>query len=208
MPQLSAVIEAYLISTGDGLSANAIQQYLKEQSANPEFRQTSEEQIHLCIHELNEYYEATGRSFTIIDTAKGWKFFTRAEFSDYLTPLHPRPKSTRLSQATLETLAIIAYRQPTTKASIESIRGVSSDSLVQKLLDAGLVKISGRAEVPGRPLLYSTTDFFYDHFGIKSINELPNAEDLQNLAWPTTFQQDESNDQLALGDYQQSTERE
>ena len=84
----------------------------------------------------------------------------------------------------METLAIVAYRQPVTKASIEHVRGVSSDSILQKLLDRELVKIAGRADLPGRPLLYGTTDFFFEHFGIKSIDELPNSEELRAVELP------------------------
>ena len=84
----------------------------------------------------------------------------------------------------METLAIVAYRQPVTKASIEHVRGVSSDSILQKLLDRELIKIAGRADLPGRPLLYGTTDFFFEHFGIKSIDELPNSEELRAVELP------------------------
>ena len=84
----------------------------------------------------------------------------------------------------MEALAIVAYRQPVTKASIEHVRGVSSDSIIQKLLDRELIKISGRADLPGRPLLYGTTDFFFEHFGIKSIDELPNSEELRAVELP------------------------
>src|ERR1700757_763658 len=93
-------------------------------------------------------------------------------------------RPTRLSAPALETLAIIAYRQPITKADIEAIRGVTVDGVMQKLLDAGLVKITGRAEIPGRPLLYITTQHFMEHFGLKNLDELPNASELREVALP------------------------
>ena len=84
----------------------------------------------------------------------------------------------------METLAIIAYRQPITKAAIEAVRGVACDGMIQKLLDRDLVKIGGRAELPGRPLLYETTDLFFEHFGIRSVNDLPNANELRKVKLP------------------------
>ena len=84
----------------------------------------------------------------------------------------------------METLAIIAYRQPVTKASIEAVRGVSCDGMLQKLLDRELIKIGGRADLPGRPLLYDTTDLFFEHFGVKSVDELPNSAELRTIKLP------------------------
>jgi segregation and condensation protein B len=93
-------------------------------------------------------------------------------------------RPTRLSAPALETLAIIAYRQPITKADVEAIRGVTVDGVMQKLLDAGLLKITGRAEIPGRPLLYITTQHFMEHFGLKNLDELPNASELREVPLP------------------------
>jgi segregation and condensation protein B len=84
----------------------------------------------------------------------------------------------------METLAIIAYRQPITKAAIEAVRGVACDGMIQKLLDRDLIRIGGRAELPGRPLLYETTDLFFEHFGIRSIDDLPNATELRKVKLP------------------------
>jgi len=122
----------------------------------------------------------------------------------YLEHLYPTPRASKLSQPALETLAIIAYRQPVTKASIESVRGVSSDGMVQKLLEAELIETSGRADLPGRPRLYSTTAFFFEHFGVKSIEDLPNSAELRNMAWPTQEQAKEEDDpQMQLGEFHQ-----
>ncbi len=102
----------------------------------------------------------------------------------------PRPLSRARSppssaRPALETLAIVAYRQPLTKSAIEAVRGVSVDAMMQQLLDRGLVRIEGRAELPGRPLLYSTTDLFLDHFGIRHLDDLPNAAELRRVKLPT-----------------------
>jgi segregation and condensation protein B len=96
----------------------------------------------------------------------------------------PEAKPTRLTGPQLETLAIIAYRQPVTRADIEAVRGVAVDSVVQLLLERSLIKIAGRADVPGRPLLYETTEYFLQHFGIKSVDELPNAAELKRVELP------------------------
>jgi len=98
--------------------------------------------------------------------------------------LYPEAKPARLSGPALETLAIIAYRQPVTRADIEAVRGVAVDGVMQVLLDRSLVRITGRADVPGRPLLYATTGYFLEHFGLKSTQELPNASELARINLP------------------------
>ena len=102
----------------------------------------------------------------------------------------------------METLAIVAYRQPITKAAIEAVRGVSCDGMIQKLLDRDLVRIGGRADLPGRPLLYQTTDLFFEHFGINSIDDLPNASELRRVKLPEPKEaaapSEEAERQLAL----------
>jgi segregation and condensation protein B len=90
-----------------------------------------------------------------------------------------------MSPPALETLAIVAYRQPVTRADIEAVRGVAVDGVLQNLMERGLVKISGRAELPGRPLLYETTGFFLEHFGLRNLEELPNAQELRSRHLPT-----------------------
>ena len=97
----------------------------------------------------------------------------------------PGAKAARLSAPALETLAIIAYRQPITRADVEAVRGVNIDGVLQNLMERGLVRIAGRAEVPGRPLLYETTQFFLEHFGLRNLDELPNAEELKRRYLPT-----------------------
>ena len=107
-----------------------------------------------------------------------------------------------MSGPAMETLAIIAYRQPITKAAIEAVRGVACDGMIQKLLDRDLIRIGGRAELPGRPLLYETTDLFFEHFGIRSIDDLPNASELRKVKLPEPAAPpaaDDGDQQLALG---------
>ena len=145
---------------------------------------TTAEQITETITALNQNYTDTQRAFMILERPKGWKIYTRPDFGDFVRHLFPGRKPERLSGPAMETLAIIAYRQPITKAAIEAVRGVSCDGMIQKLLDRDLVRIGGRADLPGRPLLYQTTDLFFEHFGINSIDELPNASELRRVKLP------------------------
>ena len=104
--------------------------------------------------------------------------------AEWVRQLYPEAKPTRLTGPQLETLAIVAYRQPVTRADIEAVRGVSIDGVMQILLDRSLVKIAGRAEVPGRPLLYETTEYFLQHFGLRTVDELPNSAELKRVQLP------------------------
>lgn len=143
-----------------------------------------DEQILAALESLNKSYEAAGRSFSAAERSKGWKIYTRPDYAGFVKLLFPGRKPERLSPPAMETLAIIAYRQPVTKSALEAVRGVSCDGMLQKLLDRELVKISGRADLPGRPLLYATTDLFLEHFGIADIEELPNIGELRKVDLP------------------------
>lgn len=146
---------------------------------------TTDEQILAALQELILHYERDERSFTVVERSSGWRLCARGEFGEWCRALYPGKKPSRLSAPALETLAIIAYRQPITKSAIEAVRGVSVDAMVQQLLDRGLLKIDGRADLPGRPLLFSTTDLFLDHFGIRHLDDLPNAAELRRVKLPT-----------------------
>ncbi len=136
------------------------------------------------IEELNAAYEEQGRSFRILEGPQGWRMYTLPDYADWIAELFPGQKPTKLSPPALETLAIIAYRQPITKADIEAVRGVSVDGVLQKVIDRGLVKIAGRATIPGRPLLYGTTEQFMEHFGITKLEDLPNSAELRRIQLP------------------------
>jgi segregation and condensation protein B len=144
----------------------------------------SDSQVLDALAELAASYEASGRAFTLAERATGWRIFTRAEYGPWVRGLFPERRPHRLSQPALETLAIIAYRQPITKAAVEAVRGVSIDGPIQKLLDQNIIRIAGRADLPGRPLLYETTSTFFEHFGIRSVDDLPNASELRRIALP------------------------
>ena len=114
-----------------------------------------------------------------MEKAEGWQLVSDPTYAPWVRQLFPAAKPIRLTPPSLETLAIIAYRQPITRADVEAVRGVAVDGVLQNLMERGLVKIAGRAEVPGRPLLYETTQFFLEHFGLRDLDELPNAEELK-----------------------------
>ncbi|MCF6312290.1 MAG: SMC-Scp complex subunit ScpB [Verrucomicrobiales bacterium] len=155
------------------------------------------------IDEINETYNATGRPMHLQEGPSGWRFYTRSEYAHYIRGLMPEVKPERFSGPAMETLAIIAYRQPITKADIEAVRGVSVDGVLNKIIDKGLVKIAGRAELPGKPLLYETSETFLEHFGIKNIDDLPNSSELKRVELPTAelpLEDDgKADEQLSLG---------
>lgn len=144
----------------------------------------SKDAVEQALGETRDEMDASGAPFRMVEGANGWSFVTHGDYAPWVRQLYPEAKPTRLSGPALETLAIIAYRQPLTRADIEAVRGVAVDGVMQVLLDRGLVKIAGRAELPGRPLLYSTTNYFLEHFGLKSTEELPNSEELRRLDLP------------------------
>jgi len=131
-------------------------------------------------------YEQQERAFQLVEKAEGWQLATDPAYANWVRQLFPAPKPARLTAPALETLAIIAYRQPITRPDVEAVRGVAIDGVLQTLMEHGLVKISGRAEIPGRPLLYETTQSFLDHFGLRNLDELPNVEELRKRYLPVS----------------------
>ena len=130
------------------------------------------------LEDLAREYEETGRSFSLAEVAGGWQMLTRPLFAPYLARLHRRPERARLSAAALETLAVIAYRQPVLRTDVERVRGVACSEMLRALMERDLVRASGRAEEPGSPMLYRTTARFLAEFGLRSLRDLPNARDL------------------------------
>ena len=147
----------------------------------PEGVKLKESEIAAIIEELKIEYIQSNRSFRIIEIAEGYQMRTSPDFASYISKFFQLDKTESLSQPALETLAIIAYRQPITKATIEGVRGVDSTGIIKSLYDKGLVKIAGRIEIPGRPFIYGTTEKFLEHFGLKSIDDLPHREELKQM---------------------------
>ena len=186
---LSRVVEALLFSAQKPLSirelATAIKGAGAEDELSPnEFARATEAEIATALEQLKIEYVQEQHAFAIIEKAEGWQLVTDPVFVRWVRQLFPAPKPARLTAPALETLAIIAYRQPIIRADVEAVRGVSIDGVLQTLMERGLVKIAGRAEVPGRPLLYETTQFFLDHFGLRALDELPNVEELRTRHLP------------------------
>jgi len=133
--------------------------------------------VRRAIKELNEQYITTDRSFRVEQVAGGYQLLTLPEFGEILKTLHQREVDAKLTKAALETLAIIAYKQPILRADIEAIRGVACGETIRSLMEKHLVKIAGRAEIPGRPILYGTTKRFLELFGLNSLKDLPQGDD-------------------------------
>ncbi len=133
------------------------------------------------IEDLNADYISTGRSFQITEIAGGFQLTVHPEYAPWIRQMMREKSPARLSQAALETLSIIAYKQPMTKAEMEHIRGVSVDGVLRHLLEKGLIRIAGRSEGVGRPLLYGTTRDFLKHFGLKTLSDLPKMRELEEL---------------------------
>ena len=128
------------------------------------------------IEKLNQQYDNWGRSFRIEKYADRYRLYTLTEYDKYICRLSEIPRPVKLSKAAMEVLSIIAYKQPTSKAEIERIRGINPDGVLRTLTEKGLVEICGRSDGPGRPLLYGTTRDFLDFFGISNLSELPSPE--------------------------------
>ena len=131
-----------------------------------------------AVAALNTAYERTGRSFRIERVAGGWRVMTLPEHADVVAALRGGPSDGKLSRPAIETLSIVAYRQPVTRAEVEAIRGVSSGETLRSLLEKRLVDIAGRSEEPGRPILYGTTKFFLESFGLAGLKDLPRPEEI------------------------------
>ena len=137
-----------------------------------------EDAVEAAIQELRASYEANGKAFQIYEVAGGYQILTLPEFSPYLERFATIPQSPKLSQAALEALAVIAYRQPIDRVEIEEIRGVASSGVLRTLQDRGMIDVVGRGEGLGRPMLYGTTAKFLEHFGFRSLDDLPRSEEL------------------------------
>lgn len=170
---MKQIIEALLIATDAPLSLERIAEIIN--SPNEEVRKG--------IDMLNQEYKETGRAFEIKEVAGGYQIYTLPEYADFVGKL--KQKKERLSRAALETLAIIAYHQPITRAEIEKARGVDCSYILESLLEKGLIKTTGRLPTPGRPLKYATTNQFLRHFGIRDLGELPREEDFAEPAIET-----------------------
>lgn len=192
MPDVSAIvphIEALIFASDKPLSTVELTELVNTALGFLEDR-ISQDQTEAALQAITEKYETEFYSFEVVQSGGGWQFLTKKEFHKTIAQLNGDKFLKKLSPASLETLAIIAYKQPVTKGEIESIRGVSSDYAVQKLLEKELIVIAGRNEkLPGHPLIYATSRNFMDYFGINSSEELPTIKEVlpEQLVEPTSI---------------------
>lgn len=159
-------LEALLMSTHHPLTAGRLAELLDLSSTKP---------IRRAIKTLNSHYEQDQRSFRIEQVAGGYQILTLPDYGAYLQKLHQKEGDAKLTKAALETLAIVAYKQPILRAQVEAIRGVACGETIRSLMEKHLVKIAGRAEEPGRPILYGTTKRFLEVFGLNTLKDLPQS---------------------------------
>ena len=182
---LSQVLEALLFASPKPLTVAEMRAALKsaaeftEEPAAALLARAREQEILAALAALGARYRQDERAFELTETAAGWQLNSAPACAPWVRQLFPESRPARLSAPALETLAIIAYRQPLPRAEVEAVRGVDAGGVVQTLLDRGLVRIAGRAELPGRPLLYATTQLFLEHFRLKDVNELPAFDELR-----------------------------
>src|SRR5213595_3757684 len=185
---LTKIIEALLFSAQKPLSIREITAAIRgaedDEFGSNEFTRVREAEVAAALEQLKIENIEQQRAFQLNEKAEGWQLASDPKYAQWVRQLFPAPKPARLSAPALETLAIIAYRQPITRADVEAVRGVNIDGVLQTLMERGLVKIAGRAEIPARPLLYETTQFFLDHFGLRNLDELPNVEELRTRHLP------------------------
>jgi len=145
-------------------------------------KEVTPEEVAAAFRELQSEVESLGRSFQIVEIGEGFQFLTKPEYHKWAKELYKVVVTARLSKQALEALAIIAYKQPVTRAEVEAIRGVDVANMMQILLEKKMIRILGRADAPGRPLLYGTTHEFLVHFGLKDLSDLPRISEIQELA--------------------------
>lgn len=170
------IIESLIFASEEQISSKQIREILSSFSIK-----TDVNKIEQAVDKLNEEYNESGNSFEIIKIAGGFQFATRKEYGVYVGKLFDEKQRKKLSQSSIETLAIIAYKQPITRNEIEFIRGVNVDYIVNSLLERDLVCITGRAETPGRPILYGTTDTFLKVLGLNSLIDLPKLKEINEI---------------------------
>jgi segregation and condensation protein B len=184
--ELKLILEAILFSAQKPLTPRELRDLLAAavehgDEARP-FKKTKEDAVEAALEQLRAEHETAGRSYHLACVAGAWQFVTQPEYAPWviaLVGLKARPP--RLSQPALETLAIIAYRQPITRAEIEQVRGVTIDGVMATLQERALIEQVGRAEVAGRPMTYGTTPLFLEYFGLRSLEELPAADELRRI---------------------------
>ncbi len=182
--EIKSILEAILFAANEPISIKQFTQVLGDVSTHD---------IREQLIALEDDYQAANRSFQLIEIANGFQVCSRPEYRDWIEKFYTRQVRVRLSPPALETLAIVAYKQPVTRTEVEEIRGVNSDSVVNSLIQKGLIRIAGRKPGQGRSLLFATTDRFLEQFGLKNLSELPSIEEIEEILYEV------QNEELELG---------
>ncbi len=172
LEQLKQIVETLIFASDVPISADQIKQLVVDAPADD---------IQKAVDELNVEYRNSNRTFHIVHIAGGYQMVTHESYAAWVKKLFQGRIKTKLSQAAMEALSVIAFRQPVSKTEMEAIRGVNCDGVVRTLLERKLVTISGRGEGPGKPLLYKTTKEFLRYFGVNDISDLPKPRELEEL---------------------------
>ena len=216
--ELKDVLEAILFSAQKPLMVKELSAICADATEHDgrEFAKVTARDINEALEMLKAEHEAAGRTYRLACVAEAWQFTSDQDYAPWIKALvGQKQRAPRLSKPALETLAIIAYRQPLTRAEMEEIRGVSVDGVIGTLLERELVEVTGRSDAPGRPQTYGTTKIFLEYFGLRSLDELPNAEELQQIPItkpeaPVTTGEDTSEDeqeQMSLEEVSAGTDK-
>ena len=186
LPELKEIIGSLLFASKEPVNVAQIRKVLQntaetEKGATQDFAKATPADIKQAVESLSRDLEKGRHGFIIIEVAKGYRLENQTNCGPWLREFLNKSKANRLSRPALETLAIIAYRQPVTRQEIEAVRGVAVDAIVKNLLELQLIKVIGRSELPGRPWLFGSTQKFLLHFGIRDIADLPNIEELKKM---------------------------
>ncbi len=179
--ELSAILESLIFTAESALSTDRLCELLDE---------FGRDEIKTALSELVDYHQGRGGGFDLVEVAGGWQFRTRPVFHRFITR-HIKTRAFKFSQSALETLAIIAYRQPVTRAEVEHLRGVDCGGVLKTLLEKHLVRILGKKDIPGRPLIYGTSKEFLEIFGLKDLKSLPTLREIQALDEQPSYERQE-----------------
>lgn len=185
---LKGLIEALVFAAKEPLTIKQLQALYESQGNDGEERRIEPAEVTRIIEELNLEFESAGKPYRIIPLAGGFQFATQPVYAEWLGKLYKEQSRRKLSQSSIESLSIIAYKQPISKPEIESIRGVNCDYVLKTLLEKELVTIVGRAPTPGRPLLYGTTREFLKHFGLNDVSDLPRPREIEEILGESQFE--------------------
>jgi len=212
--ELPRLLEALLFASDKPLPAKQMVAMLRDAAeaepgdATAVYANIKEDDIHAALDQLSNLYEEQGAGVMLREIAGGFQLRSHPDAASWVRLLFEDAKPARLSQPALETLAIVAYRQPISRAEIESVRGVAVDGVVATLVERNMIKTAGRSEQPGRPLLYATTANFLEEFGLKALDELPNADELRRMHLQKQAEEEEQAKQEELNDQKKEEKEE